>query len=78
MARRLTWGCAPSPTCPHRGHLKDGSADVPPASNLLQHRVQVIAQFDHCVEGHALMPLGTQPLNQFREPHPLHVTCGHV
>jgi hypothetical protein len=52
--------------------------DVSPGSNSLQHRVQVIAQFDDSVEGHALMPLGAQPIEHFQKPYPLRVTSGHV
>ena len=41
---------------------------MPLRSNPLKHCVQVIAQIDECVGGHARLPLGTQPLNHFREP----------
>jgi hypothetical protein len=51
---------------------------VPAGSNSLQHRVQVIAQIDECVEACARLPLGTQPLDHFREPDSLRVTGGHV
>ena len=57
---------------------KNCRANVPVGSNSLQHRVQVIAQLDDCVEGHALMPLGAQPLNHLRKPYSLCVTGGHV
>ena len=52
--------------------------DVSLGSNSLQHRVQVIAQFDDSVEGHTLMPLGAQPIEHFQKPYSLRVTSGHV
>jgi hypothetical protein len=58
--------------------LKNWGTDVSLGSNLLKLRVQLIAQIDDCVEGHALMPLKAQPLNHFRKPYSLGVTCGHV
>jgi hypothetical protein len=57
---------------------QDRRADVPAGSNPLQHCVQVVAQIDECVEGHARLPLGTQPRDHFREPDSLRVTGGHV
>jgi hypothetical protein len=57
---------------------KDRGTDVPLGSNSLKRSVQVVAQLDDCVEGHAPMPLGTQPLNHFLKPHSLRVTCGHI
>ena len=57
---------------------KNWATDVSLGSNSLKRRVQVIAQLDDCVEGHALMPLKAQPLNHFRKPYSLGVTCGHV
>jgi hypothetical protein len=45
---------------------KDRGTDVPFGSDPLKLRVQFIAQLDECVAGHALMPLGAQPLNHFR------------
>lgn len=63
----------PTPRTP-----KNWGMDVSLGSNSLKRRVQVIAQLDDCVEGHALMPLGAQPLNHFRKPYSLRVTCGHV
>jgi hypothetical protein len=42
--------------------------DVPFGSDSLKLRVQFIALRDECVAGHALMPLGAQPLNHFRKP----------
>jgi hypothetical protein len=52
--------------------------DVSLGSSSLKPRVQVIAQLDDRVEGHARMPLGAQPLNHFRKPNSLRVTRGHV
>jgi hypothetical protein len=63
----------PTPRTP-----KNWGTDVSLGSNSLKRRVQVIGQLDDCVEGHALMPLGAQPLNHFRKPYSLRVTCGHV
>ena len=57
---------------------KDRRADVSLGSNSLQHRIQAIAQLDDCVEGHARMPLGAQPLNHLWKPYSLRVTGGHV
>ena len=58
--------------------LEDRRADVSLGPNSLKHRVQIVAQFDDCVEGHTLMPLGAQPLNHFWKPYSLRVTGGHV
>jgi hypothetical protein len=58
--------------------LKDRRREVPFGSNSLKHRVQVIPQLDDCGEGHALVPLGAQPLHHVGKPHSLCVTCGHV
>jgi hypothetical protein len=55
-----------------------GATDVPLGPNAMQHRVQFIAQLDDGVEGHALMPLGAQPLNHFRKPDSLRIAGGHV
>ena len=63
----------PTPRTP-----KNWGTDVSLGSNLLKLRVQLIAQLDDCVEGHALMPLKAQPRNHFRKPYSLGVTCGHV
>jgi hypothetical protein len=58
--------------------LHDRSPDVPLRSNLLEHRVQIVAQLDECVQGHALVPLGTQPLHHLRKPYSLRVNGGHA
>ena len=58
--------------------LHDRSPDVPLRSNLLENRVQIVAQLDECVEGHALVPLRTQPLDHLRKPYSLRVTGGHA
>ena len=57
---------------------KNWGMDLSLRSNSLKHRVQVIAQLDDFIEGHALMPRGAQQLNHFWEPYSLRVTCGHV
>jgi len=57
---------------------KDRGADVAPGSNPLKHRIQVIAQVDDCVEGHALMPLGAEVFNHFRKPHSLRIASSHI
>jgi hypothetical protein len=56
---------------------KNWGMDVSLGSNALEHRVEVVAQLDDCVEGHTRMPLGAQPLNHFRKPYSLRITCGH-
>jgi hypothetical protein len=67
------WANMPTPRTP-----KNWGPDVSLGPNSLKHRVQVIAQLDECIEEHALVPLGAQPLNHFRKPYSLRVTCGHV
>jgi hypothetical protein len=57
---------------------KHWGTDVSLGSNLLEHLLQVIAQLDDRVEGHARMPLGSQARNHFRKPYSLRVTCGHI
>ena len=39
---------------------------------------KIVAQLDECVEGHALVPLRTQPLDHLRKPYSLRVTGGHA
>ena len=51
--------------------------DVALGSNSLKHRIQVIAQVDDCVEGHALLPAGTQVVNHFRKPDSLRIASSH-
>jgi hypothetical protein len=51
--------------------LEDWRADVSLGPNSLKHRVWFVAQFDDCVEGHTLMPLGAQPFNHLRKPYML-------
>ncbi len=57
--------------------FKNRGMDVPYRSDSLKLRVQLIAQFDECVAGHAPMPLHAQPLNHFRKPNFLSITRGH-
>ena len=57
---------------------KNWGMDASLGPNSLKCPVQVIAQLDYFVEGHALTPLGAQPLNHFWKPYSLRVTCGHV
>jgi hypothetical protein len=47
---------------------KNRRMDMSLGSNPLEHPVEVVAQLDDCVEGHAQMPTGAQLLNHFREP----------
>jgi hypothetical protein len=63
----------PTPRTP-----KNWGTDVSIGSNSLKRRVQIITQLHDCVEGHALMPLGAQLLNYFREPYSLRSTCSHI
>jgi hypothetical protein len=51
--------------------------DVALGSNSLKHRIQVIAQVDDCVEGHALQPVGAQVLDHFRKPNSLRIASSH-
>jgi hypothetical protein len=75
--RTLMCGSAPSPTCPHFGHLKTGGRIVPVESNLFKHCVQLIAQLDDCIKRQIPTPLGAQLFNHLRKPHSLCVACGH-
>jgi hypothetical protein len=56
---------------------KDRGTDVALGSNSLKHRIQVIAQVDDCVEGHALQPVGAQVLDHFRKPNSLRIASSH-
>jgi len=58
--------------------FKDRRADVLRGSNSLEHRIQLIPQFDGGLERHLVMPLGTQCLNHFRKPYSLRVTGSHL
>ncbi len=57
---------------------KNSGTDLALGSNSLKCCVQLIAEPDDRVEGHALVPLGTQPLNHFRKAYSLRVTGSHV
>ena len=54
--------------------FKDRGANVPLGSNSLEHRVQLVPQFDRGLERHPVMPLGAQGFNHFRKPYSLRVT----
>jgi hypothetical protein len=56
---------------------KDRGTDVALGSNSLKRRIQVIAQVDDCVEGHALQPVGAQVLDHFRKPNSLRIASSH-
>jgi hypothetical protein len=47
-------------------------------SDPLKLRVQLIAQYDECVAGHAPMPSHAQPLDHFGKPNSLRITRSHV
>jgi hypothetical protein len=57
---------------------KNSGTDLALGSNSLKCCVQLIAEPDDRVEGHALVPLGTQPLNHFRKPYSLRAAGSHV
>lgn len=57
---------------------RDRSPDVPLGPSPLTHGVQIVSQPDECLEGHALMPSGTEVLDHFWEPDSLRIGGGHV
>jgi hypothetical protein len=52
--------------------------DVSRGPKMPQHSIEIISQLDKRLDGHPIMPVGSQLLHHLWEPHSLRITRGHV